>query len=157
MANTDASLDFSFDDLDALQEKKSRGNDLLLLGKAAYDAGDKRMAHDLWREATGIDPYNENVWTALLMVIEAPEDRRVCLDNIIAINPTNMKARRALMALTDREQARQRAREAEAAALLKHKAERRKKLVRRLGFALVMAVLIAIAVAVAVFGLGVGR
>jgi tetratricopeptide (TPR) repeat protein len=157
MAKTDPSLDFSFDDLDAIQEKKSQGNELLYTGKAAYDAGDKKRAHELWREAARLDPYNEKTWTALLMVIESPEDRRVCLDNIIAINPTNMKARRALRSLQDREEARRREREAEAAAEIVRRAERRRQLVRRLIFALVMAVLIAIAAAAAIYGTGIGR
>ena len=65
-------------------------------GRVAYTAGKRRMAHDLWREAANIDPYNEQVWLALLDVVEADADKRVCLQNILAINPLNVQARRQL-------------------------------------------------------------
>jgi hypothetical protein len=70
--------------------------DLMQAGRVAYSAGKRRMAHDLWREAANIDPYNEQVWLALLDVIEADADKRVCLQNILAINPLNVQARRQL-------------------------------------------------------------
>lgn len=70
--------------------------DLMQAGRAAYKDGKRRMAHDLWREAANIDPYNEQVWLALLEVIESDKDKRVCLQNILAINPLNVQARRQL-------------------------------------------------------------
>ena len=70
--------------------------DLMQAGRVAYAAGKRKMAHDLWREAANIDPYNEQVWLALLDVIEADADKRVCLQNILAINPLNVPARRQL-------------------------------------------------------------
>ena len=78
------------------QDRRERFNDLLLAGKQAYEAGDRRAAHDRWRAAAAIDPYNEKVWTALLRVLDDEDDRRVCLENIIAINPMNVQARRLL-------------------------------------------------------------
>jgi hypothetical protein len=70
--------------------------DLMQAGRVAYSTGKRRMAHDLWREAANIDPYNEQVWLALLDVIDADADKRVCLQNILAINPLNVQARRLL-------------------------------------------------------------
>lgn len=45
-----------------------------------------------------IDPFNEQVWMSLLDVLDEPDDRRVCLQNILAINPMNVHARRLIRA-----------------------------------------------------------
>ena len=73
-------------------------SELMEAGRAAYNQGNRRKAHDIWREAATLDPYNEQVWLALLDVLENEEDRVVCLQNIIAINPMNIQARRELRA-----------------------------------------------------------
>ncbi|PJF40034.1 MAG: hypothetical protein D6737_19115 [Chloroflexi bacterium] len=69
---------------------------LMRAGRKAYDAGDSTAAHDYWRQAAVIDPYNEKVWLALYRVVETEDDRKACLENIIAINPANVQARRRL-------------------------------------------------------------
>lgn len=105
-------------------------------GHIAFSKGDHTLAHDLWREAALIDPYNERVWLALLDVLERLEDRRVCLQNIVEINPLNVQARRMLRAYEARAQRRvqryqQQKREQEI------RQERRRKLIWRallLGF-----------------------
>ncbi len=71
---------------------------LMEAGRAAYMQGNRQRAHDLWREAATIDPYSEQVWLALLDVLDSDDDRVVCLQNIIAINPMNIQARRQLRA-----------------------------------------------------------
>ena len=73
-------------------------------GSVALKSGDRILAHDLWREAALLDPYNERVWLALLDVLERLEDRRVCLQNIVEINPLNVQARRMLRAYEARSQ-----------------------------------------------------
>lgn len=78
------------------REWNRRVDDLLQAGKRAFNDGDPRLAHDLWREAATVDPYDERVWMALMRVLETQEDKRVCLENILAINPLNAKARRQL-------------------------------------------------------------
>ena len=75
-------------------------------GSVALKSGDRSLAHDLWREAALLDPYNERVWLALLDVLERLEDRRVCLRNIVEINPMNVQARRMLRAYEARSQRR---------------------------------------------------
>jgi hypothetical protein len=80
------------------REWNRRVDDLLQAGKRAFDENKPRLAHDLWREAATLDPYDERVWMALMRVLESPEDKRVCLENILAINPLNAKARRQLRA-----------------------------------------------------------
>lgn len=69
---------------------------MMRLGHVARTQGDHRMAHHYWRQAAIIQPDNESVWVALLQVLESEEDRRVCLQNILAINPANQQAARQL-------------------------------------------------------------
>ena len=69
---------------------------LMERGRIALQKGYPEQAHALWRRAAIVNPYNEQVWLALLDVIQSPEDQRVCLQNILEINPANVKARRML-------------------------------------------------------------
>lgn len=78
------------------QDSRARFAHLMSEGRQALERGDRQRAHDLWREAALIDPYSEQVWLALLQVLETDADRKVCLENILAINPLNVQARRQL-------------------------------------------------------------
>jgi hypothetical protein len=69
---------------------------MMRLGQVARAQGEHRMAHQYWRQAAIIQPDNETVWMALLDVLESEEDRKVCLRNILAINPANKQAARQL-------------------------------------------------------------
>jgi len=73
--------------------------DLLAAGKEALASGDRAAAHELLRAAAVANPYDERVWVALLDVLTSDDDREVCLENIIAINPLNPDARRHLRGL----------------------------------------------------------
>lgn len=79
--------------------RNSSLDDLLEAGQEAYGEGDRDEAHNLWRAAAVANPYDERVWVSLLEVLTYEEDREVCLENIIAINPLNPDARRELRAL----------------------------------------------------------
>jgi len=76
--------------------KRRRFEELMQAGRKAYKQGKRRLAHDHWHEAATVDPYNEQVWLSLFRVLETDEDRIACLENIIAINPMNVQARRRL-------------------------------------------------------------
>lgn len=78
------------------QLQNARVGQLLLEGEKAFNEGDLHTAHEVWREAATLDPYNESVWMTLLKVLDSEDDRIVCLENIIAINPLNVEARRLL-------------------------------------------------------------
>jgi hypothetical protein len=67
---------------------------MMRLGQACYTQGARKQAHRYWRRAALIDPGRESVWIALLQVVETDEDRKVCLENILAINPRNRHALR---------------------------------------------------------------
>ena len=73
--------------------------ELLAAGKQALEAGGRRTAHDLYRAAAVINPYDVRVWLSLLDVLTQDDDREVCLQNIIAIDPLNPDARRQLREL----------------------------------------------------------
>jgi hypothetical protein len=72
---------------------------LLAAGKQALDTGEPGTAHDLYRAAAVINPYDVRVWISLLDVLTRDDDREVCLQNIIAIDPLNPDARRQLREL----------------------------------------------------------
>lgn len=79
-----------------------RLEELLEAGSAALAAGKRRTAHNIWRTAAVANPYDERVWVSLLQVLNQDDDRKVCLENIIAINPLNTDARRQLRQLVRR-------------------------------------------------------
>lgn len=69
---------------------------LLREGMAAAKAGDKATAQTKLREATEIDQYNEKAWYWLASVVDTDEERRVCLGNVVVINPGNARAKELL-------------------------------------------------------------
>ncbi len=85
--------------------------DLLEAGSEALALGETRAAHEIWRAAAVANPYDEHVWLLLLKVLKDEEDRKVCLENIISINPLNTVARRQYRLLIHREQLRDEARQ----------------------------------------------
>lgn len=109
-------------------------------GRIALNSRDRGLAHELWREAAMVDPYNERVWLALLEVIDSPEDRRVCLQNIVEINPMNTQARRMLRAYDARETKRAQQRQQRARNLEKIKRRRRVLMWRALGLGILLGV-----------------
>lgn len=77
-------------------KKKLSFDQLMRLGQAALAEGDRRTAHDTWRRAAMLEPDNERVWVALLKVLDSEADKRVCLMNILTINPQNANAQAML-------------------------------------------------------------
>lgn len=69
---------------------------LLREGMAAARAGDKETARTKLREVVALDQYNEKGWFWLASVAESIEERRVCLGNVVVINPDNEKAKQML-------------------------------------------------------------
>jgi hypothetical protein len=91
--------------------------DLLAAGKEASVAGDRRTAHELYRAAAVVNPYDQRVWVALLEVLTRADDREVCLQNIVAIDPLNTEARRQLRAFRRERRLRREAEDANIAPL----------------------------------------
>ncbi len=69
-------------------------------GINAAKAGNKEEARALLHKATELDPYNEDGWLWLSGVVESPDDQRTCLENVLAINPNNDRARQGVAYLS---------------------------------------------------------
>ncbi|MBE2183500.1 MAG: hypothetical protein IAE89_08760 [Anaerolineae bacterium] len=65
-------------------------------GIAAVKAGNKDDGRVLLNKAVELDPYNEEGWLWLSGVVDGQDDQRTCLENVLAINPANEKARKGL-------------------------------------------------------------
>lgn len=73
--------------------------DLLRQGIEAARSGDRAQARDLLQQVVDQDEKNEKGWFWLASVVESEEERRVCLNNVLHINPNNEKARQAMDAI----------------------------------------------------------
>jgi hypothetical protein len=73
-------------------EQNARFTRMMRLGQVSYAEGNLKQAHRFWRRAAMMKPYDEQVWLALLNVVETDADKRVCLQNIITLNPNNVQA-----------------------------------------------------------------
>lgn len=74
-------------------------DELLRRGIEAAKAGQVAQAHSLLKQVVEQEPRNEKAWLWLSGVVETDEQRLVCLQNALAINPHNMAAKRGLAAL----------------------------------------------------------
>jgi tetratricopeptide (TPR) repeat protein len=70
--------------------------ELLRRGIAAAKAGRAQEASQALLQVTEMDERNEQAWLWLSGVVESLEDRRVCLENVLAINPENPHAQAGL-------------------------------------------------------------
>jgi hypothetical protein len=78
-------------------------NDLLKQGIAALNAGRKAEARRLLMQVIQQDERNEMGWLWLSGAVDTDDDRRICLENVLAINPNNGIARRGLESLIAKE------------------------------------------------------
>jgi tetratricopeptide (TPR) repeat protein len=70
--------------------------DLLQQGIAAARAGNREQARALLMQVVEADEHNEQAWLWLAGVVDAPEDMRTCLQNVLDLNPTNQQAQQGL-------------------------------------------------------------
>jgi tetratricopeptide (TPR) repeat protein len=70
--------------------------ELLRRGIAAAKAGRREEARQVLLHVVELDERNEQAWLWLSGVVDSREDRRVCLENVLAINPDNPHARQGL-------------------------------------------------------------
>ncbi|MDX2139012.1 MAG: hypothetical protein SF123_13065 [Chloroflexota bacterium] len=68
-------------------------------GVAALKAGKKDEARTLLMKAVELDQHHEDAWLYLSGVVESEEDQQTCLENVLAINPANERARKGLQYL----------------------------------------------------------
>ncbi len=69
-------------------------------GVNAFKSGRKEEARALLLKATELDQYNEQAWLWLSGLMDTPEDQRTCLENVLAINADNERAKQGLAYLT---------------------------------------------------------
>src|SRR5579859_6828283 len=66
---------------------------------AAIKAGNKAQAKDLLTKAVELDDQNEQGWLWLSACVDTVEEQQICLENVLALNPNNEKARKGLAAI----------------------------------------------------------
>jgi tetratricopeptide (TPR) repeat protein len=71
-------------------------------GIAAAKAGDKEQARELLMRVIEQDERNEQGWLWLSGVVDSDEDRLVCLENVLTLNPDNVRARAGIGLLRER-------------------------------------------------------
>jgi len=71
----------------------------LARGIQAAKRGDRIAASNLLYEVVDREPKNEIAWLWLSYVLDSEEDRRICLENVLTLNPHNRYARQGLARL----------------------------------------------------------
>jgi len=77
----------------------SEAEESLKLGIAAMKTGQRDKARDLLMEAIEHDEENEQAWLWLSGAVDTDEDKRVCLENVLSLNPENQAAQKGLVKL----------------------------------------------------------
>lgn len=62
----------------------------------AYKAKQKSVARDLLLKAVDLDEHHEQGWLYLSLVVDSLNEQKTCLENVLAINPNNAQAKKAL-------------------------------------------------------------
>lgn len=73
--------------------------ELLRKGIEAARADRRNEARGYFERVVEIDEKNEKGWFWLASVVDSDEERRICLSNVLHINPNNERAKRAMDAL----------------------------------------------------------
>lgn len=80
-------------------EPNPQVEELLKKGIDAARAGDKANARALLEQVVELDEHSEKGWFWLAAVVDDPDEKRVCLGNVVVINPENKRAQRLLAQL----------------------------------------------------------
>jgi tetratricopeptide (TPR) repeat protein len=74
----------------------SEADSLVRQGIAALKAGQKQRARDLLTQAVELNERHEQAWLWLSAAVDKLDEREICLENVLTINPDNSRARRGL-------------------------------------------------------------
>jgi hypothetical protein len=77
--------------------------DLVQRGIAALEAGDKVQACRLLGRAIQANPQDEQAWLWLSGAVESDQERLMCLNKVLEINPANEAAKRGVAALREKQ------------------------------------------------------
>lgn len=83
--------------------EESNVQDLLRQGIEAAREGKKVEARKLFEKVVELDDKNEKGWLWMASVVDTDEERRVCLGNVLFINPANERAQKAMEKIESRE------------------------------------------------------
>jgi hypothetical protein len=75
---------------------------LLDAGIASLRIGNKEEARRKLMQVINADEHNEFGWLYLSEAVESDEDRQICLENVLTINPANERAETGLRALEEK-------------------------------------------------------
>ena len=76
---------------------------LLREGIAAAQAGQKEQARQLLLQVIALDEEMEAAWLWLSGVVDDPEEKEICLENVLALNPGNTAAQNGLRRLREQD------------------------------------------------------
>ena len=71
-------------------------------GIALLRAGNRDEARQKLMQVIKADERNESAWLYLSEAVDSDEDRQICLENVLTINPANERAERELTALQEK-------------------------------------------------------
>jgi tetratricopeptide (TPR) repeat protein len=80
-------------------------DELLQEGIAAAKSGQRERAYDLLMQVVEEDEENVLAWLWLSGVADSLDDREICLENVLALDPTNTAARKGLAQVREQEKA----------------------------------------------------
>src|SRR5947209_4515791 len=83
----------------------SEVQDLLRRAMEALTRGDKTTARDLLTSVLEADDRNEQAWLWLSGAVDSPDEQRICLENVLTINPGSTAARQGLAYLAQQKAA----------------------------------------------------
>lgn len=78
----------------------NQAHQMFAQGVAALRGGDKTRARELLARSLQLDPSNDQAWLWLSGALESDGERRHCLEQALALNPSNEAAQRGLAMLT---------------------------------------------------------
>src|SRR5512138_1447294 len=81
---------------------RSMTENLLERGISAAITGSRDEARALLTQVIEADDRNEQAWLWMAGLVEDPEDIRTCLENVLHLNPDNVKAQQGLVWLEQR-------------------------------------------------------
>lgn len=77
----------------------AQADELVQQAIAAYKAGQKDHSRNLLLQAIEINEHHEQAWLWLSAVVDDLEEQQICLENVLALNPANERARKGLEAV----------------------------------------------------------
>ena len=79
--------------------RKQAARALLEAGITAANLGEREVARDMLTQAVQRDEHSLDAWLWLSRVLDRPEDREICFENVLSLDPTHREAREEMALL----------------------------------------------------------